>query len=403
MKNNQQFKKLLLSVFGLICIGFSIVFLNSIVLAQRNNFTINTSVTSFSEQGFPFLFNPAVKPANNITVHVFASGLNAPRGLKFGSDDNLYVAEAGLGGNVSTMGECQQVPAPVGPWLGGNTARILRFNPDGLVSTVAENLPSAQAAIGDRIGIADIAFLNGRLYALLAGGGCSHGHSEIPNSVLQINSDGTWNPIADISSFVMHNETANPEPEDFEPDGMPYNMVAARGALYVTESNHGQLLRVRTNGNIRRVIDISALQGPSVPTPTALTFNRNFYVGNLGTFPLVAGSSKILKVKPNGNFTTAAVGLTAVLGVAFDENDNLYVLETTTNNPFPTPGTGRVVRVRNDGTLEEIVTGLNFPTAMTFGPDGKLYISNWGFGPPVPGLGEILQITLPRHLDVSDN
>ncbi|MEO8074531.1 MAG: ScyD/ScyE family protein [Acidobacteriota bacterium] len=402
MKNNQQFKKLLLSVFGLICISFSIVFLNSIVLAQRNNFAINTSATSFSEQAFPFLFKQAVRPAaNNVTVNVFASGLNAPRGLKFGNDDNLYVAEGGLGGHFSTVGQCQQVPAPVGPNLGGNTARILRFNPAGVVSTVAENLPSSQNAIGDRSGIADVAFLEGHLYALLTGGGCSHGHPEIPNSVLQINSDGTWRPIANISSFVMHNETANPEEDDFEPDGTPYSMVAARGALYVVEANHGQLLRVRTNGNIKRVIDISASQGHSVPT--ALAVDGNFYVGNLGTFPVVEGSSKILKVKPNGNFTVAAEGLTAVLGVAFDEEGNLYVLETTTNNPFPTPGTGRVVRVRNDGTLKEIVTGLNFPTAMTFGPDGKLYISNWGFGPPIPGLGEILQVTLPRHHDGRDD
>ena len=27
---------------------------------------------------------------------------------------------------------------------------------------------------------------------------------------------------------------------------------------------------------------------------------------------------------------------------------------------------------------------------MTFGPDGKLYISNWGIG--APGMGEIVQV-----------
>lgn len=38
-----------------------------------------------------------------------------------------------------------------------------------------------------------------------------------------------------------------------------------------------------------------------------------------------------------------------------------------------------------------IASNLNLPTAMTFGPDNKLYVSNWGFGGS-PGMGEILQI-----------
>jgi hypothetical protein len=42
-----------------------------------------------------------------------------------------------------------------------------------------------------------------------------------------------------------------------------------------------------------------------------------------------------------------------------------------------------------------IGTGLFLPTAMTFGPDGALYVSNVGFGPPPDGEGQILRITVP--------
>jgi hypothetical protein len=31
---------------------------------------------------------------------------------------------------------------------------------------------------------------------------------------------------------------------------------------------------------------------------------------------------------------------------------------------------------------------------MTFGPDGNLYVSNVGFGPPVTGLGQVLKIEI---------
>lgn len=38
-----------------------------------------------------------------------------------------------------------------------------------------------------------------------------------------------------------------------------------------------------------------------------------------------------------------------------------------------------------------ITSGLHLPTAMTFGPDGKLYVSDWRIGPP--GLGQIVQVS----------
>jgi hypothetical protein len=100
---------------------------------------------------------------------------------------------------------------------------------------------------------------------------------------------------------------------------------------------------------------------------------------------------------------TVVTGVTTVLGVAFDCEGYMYILESTTGNPFPTPNTGRVLRVTDDG-LEEIATGLFLPTALTFGPDGDLYVSNVGFGPPPVGLGQIVKITVPRpHAGDSKN
>ena len=65
-------------------------------------------------------------PLEAQSVTVFASGLDGPRGLKFGPDGALYVAEAGRGGPNTTSG-CEQVPSPVGPYHGGRSARISKI------------------------------------------------------------------------------------------------------------------------------------------------------------------------------------------------------------------------------------------------------------------------------------
>ena len=99
---------------------------------------------------------------------------------------------------------------------------------------------------------------------------------------------------------------------------------------------------------------------------------------------------QIFQVAPAGALRVAAGGLSKVLGVAFDDRHRMYALEMTVGQQFPAPGAGRIVRVERNGELRVVASGFAPPTAMTFGPDGNLYVSNWGFGPP--GMGEILKV-----------
>ena len=331
---------------------------------------------------------------------VFASGFNNPRGLRFGPDGNLYVAEGGAGGTTSTTpGACKQVPAPVGPYTGGFTGRISKVAPDGTVTTVADHLPSDQtsAAQGSLVsGVADVAFVGHTLYALLAGAGCSHGLAGTQNGVLQVNPDGSTTIVANLSKFQKHNPVANPNPGDFEPDGTWYSMVEAYGGLFAIEPNHGELDAIWPGGFIQRVVDISRIQGHIVPTAVAF-HDGDFFVGNLDTFPIKDGSSKVMKITPLGELTTVFINLSDIVGLAFDKKGRLYVLENTTGNQFPTPGTGKIVRVDGPNNYTEIATGLSLPTAMTFGPDGNLYVSNLGFGPPPVGAGQVLKVLVPAY------
>ncbi|MGC2197221.1 MAG: ScyD/ScyE family protein [Terriglobales bacterium] len=332
-------------------------------------------------------------------VSVFATGFDNPRGLKFGPDGYLYVAEGGSGGGLSTVGLCDQaagLPAGPGPYTGDFTARISKVDRHGVVTTVADKLPSSQTsdAFGNLVsGVADVAFLHGRLYGLLAGAGCSHGLAGTSNGIVRVNHDGTWTLIADLSAFQKAHPTANPELDDFEPDGTWYSMIAVDGAFYAVEPNHGELDVITPSGHIRRIADISGVEGHIVPTAIAYR-DDSFYVGNLDTFP-IKDSSKILKITRSGRITCVAIDFTTVLGLAFDRKGRLYVLENTTGNPMPTPGTGKVVRIDGKNQVTEIATGLFLPTAMTFGPDGNLYVSNVGFGPPPVGLGQVVKVTLP--------
>jgi glucose/arabinose dehydrogenase len=342
------------------------------------------------------------------TQTVIATGLNGPRGLKFGPDGMLYVAEAGTGGATSTVGRCAQVVAPIGPYLGGSTARISRIDKKGNRTTVASGLPSTVDAMGDLMGVADLAFMDGNLYALTAGGGCSHGHTDIPNSIVSVNlKNGSWKVVADLSHFIQTHPAKYPDSADFEPDGSFYSMVVYQNRAYVVEPNHGQVISVGGPNDIYTALDVSASQGHIVPTAIAER-DGNFFLGNLNLFPIEPTFARMLELSRVAcnpvqelidgggarslHIVASEAGFTTVVGTEFGPDGLLYVLEMSDAAGNPAPGNGKVVRIRDNGTIEDVATGLSVPTAMTFGPDGKLYVSNWGAAPA--GNGQIVKINI---------
>jgi hypothetical protein len=91
-----------------------------------------------------------------------------------------------------------------------------------------------------------------------------------------VNTDGTWAMIADLSAFQKAHLVANPDLDDFEPDGTWYRMVAVRGQLIAVEPNHQEIESIDpSTGAIRRLIDMSTLSSTWLG-PTSIAYHGNF-------------------------------------------------------------------------------------------------------------------------------
>ena len=332
-------------------------------------------------------------------VTVVASGLNNPRGLAFGPDGALYVAEGGTGGTQSTKGVCTQVVPPIGPYTGGFTASISRISSRGTRTVVASGLPSSQTAapMSNVSGVADVAFQpGGKLFALIGGAGCSHGLQGTSNEIVRVHRNGSVSMVANLSAFLAAHPIANPDKADFEPDGTWYSFVTAGRDFYAVEPNHQELDKITGDGHVSRVIDFSRFFPGNTDWhgPTAMvSWGGSLYIGTLSGFPVKVGAAEVFKVNPRtGRFSVLASDLSTVLGLAFGKDGALYVLEMSVKNGGPAPMTGEVVRIKGSHRTT-IATGLNFPTGMAFGPDGNLYVSANGLGAP-PGAGQVVRIAV---------
>lgn len=78
---------------------------------------------------------------------------------------------------------------PLGPIMNGPTVRISKVSPAGVRSTVVDGVPSSVTQFGgDEVGMVDVAIIDGRVYAILGGGGRPNvlaDHPALPNGVIK--------------------------------------------------------------------------------------------------------------------------------------------------------------------------------------------------------------------------
>ena len=338
-------------------------------------------------------------PAPSGPVTVAAHRLTNPRGFAWDTDGNLYVALAGSGG-ADILG-----PDSGGGYAStGDSGVVVRID-RGEPVTVSKYLPSTTVSGERTLGPAAVAYLGDQLYVLEdANAMAFRRNGSQPDGVYRIEADGTLSLVADTAAWISANPTVF-KPADYNAEGELYGMLAIGDALWVVESNNGQVLKVSLDGAIERIADLS--ENHPLPTGPAPAPKGGVYVGFLTPAPYTDGSSKIVEVSPDGKVTDVWTGLTMVTAVAVAPDGTLYVAEMATGNvtnpPYVAPATGRVVRRTGASTLEEVATHVNYPVALAFGPDKALYVAAPALGTIDPD-GYILRIdpSAKGPIDVRD-
>jgi plastocyanin len=134
------------------------------------------------------------------------------------------------------------------------------------------------------------------------------------------------------------------------------------------------------------------------PTSTGAAVGPDgaIYVGQFGNAPYPAGSGRIDRVALDGSITYGVVkNLTTPVAVTFDRGGTMYVLQYASRFAADklryVPLTGALLRVNRDGTTTPVLTNLVYPTALRTGPDGALYLTNFG-NESNAGQGQVLRV-----------
>lgn len=353
----------------------------------------------------------AKSPHQDAALGVVATGLNNPRGLTFGSTENiLFVAEAGAGGSAPC------IEGPEGKSCLGNSGSIARVEvSSGKVDRVVTGLPSGALADPpgfNAVGPHDVAAIDdNQFYVAMGLGGTPAVRAALGASaatfghVVRVRSGEAPQALADLAAFEVANDV-----DGAGPDSNPYALVWRSDRLFVVDAGANTLDAVDFDGTIRvsamfpdRFVPAPPFIDPPPPggqipmqaVPNSATVGPDgaIYVGQLTGFPFPSGGASVYRVGANGEFEVYASGFTNIIDIDFDQQGNLYVLEIAKDGLLAAqagPPTGRLVRVASGTKAQTVIAsnGLVAPAGVLVGADA-IYISNYGV---FPGQGQIVRI-----------
>jgi hypothetical protein len=311
------------------------------------------------------------------------TGLDNPRGLAFGPEGGLYVAEAGKGG----PGVCVPLPDGPGTRCYGATGAISRLW-RGTQERIATGLPSVavQPSGETAAGPQHISFQGrGGLYVNI---GCSCDKGNAIGALLDglgfgylmhVSASGHAKQLVDIAGYE-----ASVNPDGAQIDSNPYGLLALPGHRLVTDAGGNSLLDVRANGSISTIATFPKVPVPfsrdAVPTDVVVGPDGAYYVSTLTGFPFTAGTASVYRVVPGQAPTPYGTGLTMVTDLAFGSDGSLYTLQHASGIPgvpFPFAGPGAIRKVPLGGGASStlVAGGLPRATGLILGANGALYVA----------------------------
>lgn len=271
---------------------------------------------------------------------VLARDLAGAGGSTTGPDGAIYVAE-------------------------GTAGQVTRIDPrTGRKRVVARNLPAGIPAVGIG-GPIDVAFIGDELYVLVT---LVNEFGGMPDGIYHVVNENEAVLVADIGAFAA----ANPPPPNFTyelANGLQFAMQAADQGFVVTDGHHNRVLHVTLNG------DVSVLKqyGNSVPTGLAPDF-ATLYVAQLGPVPNYPSDGRVnaFGLLDPDNDRQVASGVPMIVDVEFGPHGDLFALSQGVYDPGTLAGapamakTGKLLKVRDDGTFCTLSSNLDRPTSIDF-------------------------------------
>lgn len=326
---------------------------------------------------------------------VVAEGFNAPQGVLVAPDGSFWVADSGVGGDQQIVATDPATSETVTVTV-GNTARIVQVMPDGTQNVAAE-LPSFNAGF-DTAGAARLALLNDELYATTGWWMPAMGEEPGPDQavIIKVGAD----EVSEVAKLWRTEKRMNPD--NAQIDSHPYGLATGPdGKLWVVDAGGNDLLRVDPATNtVEWLSTFAPIEGvfpnpnlggemltDAVPTGIAFDADGNAYITLLGGAPFVPGTSKVVKVGPNGGAAADyATGLTMLTDIKRAPDGNLYAVQIGEfTDQGPVPNSGQIIQIAEGDASTPVVSGLSFPTSIDFAANGDAYVTINGVGEPGSG------------------